>query len=107
MPHDDARVKRTLHFKFSFPTADPAQLLAMMKAAEPFFAYGGMKVRLMQNVDDPARFIQVVDYETPEALELNRQQIVADPRVQAYLQAWRTLVPGGIDVEVFREVEPR
>ena len=58
-----------------------------MKAATPFFeAFGGRRVRLLQNVDDPARFIQEIEYDTPEVIELNRQRVASDPRVQAYLR---------------------
>jgi hypothetical protein len=36
-------------------------------------------------------------------LELNRQRIAGDPRVQAYLQTWRTLLPGSVEIDVYRE----
>jgi hypothetical protein len=45
-----------------------------------------------------------VDYEAPEAMEMNRQQLASDPRVQAYLQAWRAMFPGGIEIDVYREM---
>ena len=44
----------------------------------------GGRLRLLQNVDDPARFIHEIEYETHEAVELNRQRIASDPRVQVY-----------------------
>lgn len=106
MATGDTRVRRILHLKFTFPGAEPAQILAMVKATAPFFEFfGGREVRLLQNVDDPSRFIQVIDYETDEALEINRQRIASDPRLQAYLQAWRAALPGGVEIDVFREPE--
>ena len=100
-----AKVRRTLHLKFTAPNADPKQLLAMVQAAKPFYEFfGGKKMQLYQNVDDPGRYVQVIEYETDAALETNRQRLASDARMQAYLQAWRS-VAGAVDIEVFRDVE--
>jgi hypothetical protein len=101
----DEKVLRTLHLKFTLPAADPAQLSAMIKSAKPFYDFfGTTRVHLLQNVDDPARYIQVIEYETDESLEVNRQRIASDPRIQGYLQAWRMLVPGAVEIDVYQGV---
>jgi hypothetical protein len=101
----DAKVRRTLHFKFTIPNADSAQIAAMVKATAPFYQmFGDMRIRLLQNVDDPAKFTQEIEYDAPEALELNRQTIASDNRVQAYLQGWRSMFPGAVEVDVYREL---
>jgi hypothetical protein len=103
MPNDDPKVRRTLHFKFTLPGASE-QMIAMMKSAAPLYQmFGDAKVRLLQNVDDPSRFLQEIEYDAPEAMELNRQQIAGDPRVQAYLQAWRAMFPGAIEIDVYKD----
>ena len=105
MPEGAAKVVRTLHLKFTLPGADPAQLSAMMKSAKPFWEFfGTMRMRLLQNVDDRGRFIQVIDYETDEALELNRQRIAGDTRMQSFIQAWRSMLPGAVEIDVYEEV---
>jgi len=87
------------------PAADPAQLSAMIKSAKPFYDFfGTTRVRLLQNVDDPARFTQVIEYETDEAVEINRQRIASDPRLQGFVQAWRAMLPGAVEVDVYQEV---
>jgi hypothetical protein len=102
---EGAKVVRTLHLKFTMPGADPAQLSAMMKSAKPFWEFfGTMRMRLIQNVDDPGRFIQEIDYEADEALELNRQRIAGDPRMQGFIQAWRSMLPGAVEIDVYEEV---
>jgi len=102
---EGAKVVRTLHLKFTMPGADPAQLSAMMKSARPFWEFfGTMRMRLLQNVDDPGRFIQVIDYETDEAVEVNRQRIAGDPRMQGFIQAWRSMLPGAVEIDVYQEV---
>ena len=81
----DEKVLRTLQLKFTLPAADPAQLSAMIKSAKPFYEFfGTTRVRLLQNVDDPSRFIQVIEYETDETVEVNRQRIASDPRLQGF-----------------------
>ena len=106
MPKDKANetIRRTLHFKFTLAGA-PEQMLAMIKSAAPFYQmFGDAKVKLLQNVDDQSRFIQVVEYDAPAALETSRQQIASDPRVQGYIQGWRAMFPGAIEIEVFQDV---
>jgi hypothetical protein len=77
----------------------------MIKSAAPLYQmFGDATVRLLQNVDDPARFLQEIEYEAPEAMELNRQKLAGDPRVQAYLQAWRAMFPGAIEIDVFKVI---
>ncbi len=105
MTNGENKVRRTLHLRFTLPAADPGQILAMVRAATPFYEFFGSRhVRLLQNVDDPTKYIQVIDYETDEALEINRQRIAGDPRMQSYLQAWRAAMPGAVEIDVFREV---
>ena len=59
----DRKVRRTLHFRFTMPSADPSQILSFVNASKPFYEMlGGTEVRLLQNVDDPGKFIQVIEY---------------------------------------------
>jgi len=105
MANDATTIRRVLHVKFTLPGGDAGQLVRMMQAAAPFYqAFGGVRMRLLHNADDPARFVQVIEYETPAALEQGRQQVASDPRVQGYLAAVRALVPGAVEVEVYRDV---
>lgn len=101
----DPKVRRTLHMRFTLPSADSAQLAAMIKAAAPFYQmFGNAKFRLLQNADDPAKFIQEIEYEANEDWELNRQKIAGDLRMQTYINAWRAMLPGALDFDVYQEV---
>jgi len=104
MTNGDGKVRRTLHMRFRLPSADPAQLASLVKASAPYYQFfGGARVRLLQNVDDPAQFVQVIEYETPEALEVNRHRIASDPHLQTYLQAWRAFMPGAVEMDVYQD----
>ena len=101
----ESKVVRTLHLKFTMPAADPGQLSALIKSAKPFYEFfGTTRVHLLQNVDDPARFMHEIEYDAHEFIELNRQRVASDPRVQAYLQTWRSLLPGSVEIDVYQEV---
>lgn len=105
MSNDGAKVRRTLQLRFTLPAADSGQIAAMIKAAAPFYQmFGTAQVRLLQNVDDPAKFVQEIEYEAQEDWELNRQRIAGDMRMQAYLQAWRAMLPGAPEIDVYQEV---
>jgi hypothetical protein len=105
MSNEAVKVKRTLQLRFTLPAADPSQLAAMVKAAAPFYQFfGKAEFRLLQNVDDPAKFIQVIEYEADEGWELNRKRMASDARMQAFLQTWRAMFPGAIEVDIYQEV---
>jgi len=107
MAKTEKKVRRTLHFRFTMPQADPTHILSFVNASKPFYEMlGGTEVRLIQNVDDPGKFIQVIEYETPESMEMNRARIAGDMRLQTYLQAWRAMLPGGVEIDVYKDVEP-
>jgi hypothetical protein len=104
MAKNEKKIRRTLHFRFTLAGASK-QMIAMIKSAAPLYQmFGEAKVRLFQNVDDPNRFLQEIEYDAPESMEFNRQQIASDPRVQAYLQAWRAMLPGAIEIDVYKAV---
>ena len=104
MSNGEAKIRRTLQFKFTI-TGASEQMVAMIKSAAPMYQmFGDAQVRLLQNVDDPGRFLQEIEYDAPESLELNRQQIASDPRVQAYLMAWKAMFPGAIEIDVYKVV---
>jgi hypothetical protein len=105
MSNGEQKVRRTLQLRFTLPSADSGQLAAMIRAAAPFYQmFGKAEVRLLQNVDDPARFVQIIEYEADEEWELSRQRIASDARMQVYLQTWRTMFPGALEIDVYQEV---
>src|SRR5258708_12508497 len=94
MANDSQTVRRTVQFKFTLPTANSSHLASLLKSAAPFYeAFGGRRMRLLQNVDDPARFVHEIEYETHEVIELNRPRAPSDPPIHPYLHTWPSLLP--------------
>ena len=93
--------------RFTLPSADPSQLLALVNASKPFYEMlGGTEIRLLQNVDDPGKFIQTIEYETPRRMEMNRAAHRRRSAHAGVLTTWRTMLPGGVEMDVFKDVEP-
>jgi hypothetical protein len=104
MERDGGNVQRVLQFRVR-PVGDPAQFLALMKSATPFYqAFGGQRFRFLRNVDDPAQLLVQIEYETHAGLELNRQKVASDPMVRTFLQGWRAMLAGNAEVDVYEDV---
>ncbi len=86
MANDSQTVRRTVQFKFTLPSANSGQLASLMKSAAPFYeAFGARRMRLLQNVDDPARFVhEILDADVALAVSwLRRNRRVSGDRVAA------------------------
>ena len=100
------KAKRVLTIRLRTPSPDAAALLvSMMKNALPLYqSFGDAKVRLLRNVDDQTQFLQVIEYQTDQAFELNRHKLASDPMVQQYLQGWRAMFPGAVEMDVYEDL---
>ena len=104
MAEPESTLKRVLQMKLR-ALGDPAQVLALIRSAAPFYrSLGGTQFRLLQNVDDPAQLVIEIEYEANAALELNRQKVASDPMVRSFLQGWRVILAGTADMDVYEDV---
>jgi hypothetical protein len=106
MPSKAKKVSRVLVMKIKLPSPDAIKSLSMMmKTATPFYpAFGDAQVRLLRNVDAPSEVIQIVEYKAEQAMELNRQKLASDPMARNFVQTWRMLFPGGVEMDVYEDV---
>jgi len=106
MPNDAAKANRILHIKIRTPSPDAMKaLVSMVKSAVPLYqAFGALRIRLLRNADDAAQFIQVIEYQSDRAVELTRQKLASDPITHNFVQAWRALFPGAVEVDVYEDV---
>jgi hypothetical protein len=97
-------LKRVLQMKMR-ALGDPAQVLALIRSAAPFYrTMGAASFRVLQNVDDPAQLTIEIEYEAAAALELNRQKVASDPMVRSFLQGWKAILAGNADMDVYEDV---
>ena len=97
-------VKRLLQLKLR-TVGEPAQVLALIRSAAPFYrTMGAASFRVLQNVDDRAQLVIEIEYETAAALELNRHKVASDPMVRSFLQGWKAVLAGNADMDVYQDV---
>ena len=79
-------------------------LLTFLRDAVPFYeSPGGIRVRLIEDHDDPDRFIEIVEYNTERAYLDDQHRVEHDPEMKGYLARWRGLLAEPPCVEVYRE----
>ena len=106
MAEQSAKLKRTLLLRLKAPTPDAAKVLGsmMQNTAAMYQTFGDAKVRLLRNADDPTQFLQIIEFQSDQAVERSRQKMASDPAMQNFLQAWRVMFPGAADAEVYEDV---
>ena len=46
----------------------------------------------------------MIEYESEPSVEVSRQKFASDPMIQTYLQTWRTISMGAVEVDVYEDV---
>ena len=83
-------------------------LVVFLAEAIPFYERpGGISVRLLWDVADPDRFIEVVEYADQETHDRDQARVADDPEMGAYLRRWRSLLAEPPQVEAYRRDEGR
>jgi hypothetical protein len=82
-------------------------LMSFLHKAIPFYEEpGGIRVRLLRDVEDPEVFIEVIEYETEGSYVADQRRVESDPAMIARLEEWRGLLAGPVEVQTLREVIP-
>lgn len=104
MTEPEEQLKRVLQIRMR-ALGDPAQVLALIRSAAPFYrALGGAGFRVLQNVDERSQIVIEIEYAAHASLELNRHKVASDPMVRTFLQGWRAILAGAADMDVYEDV---
>jgi hypothetical protein len=96
-----------LHLRGRIAAGRRAELTAFLAEAIPFYEEpGGIRVRLLWDMTDDNRFIEVVEYADTTAYDRDQQRVEQDPRMKDYLRRWRALLDGAAVVETYRVDTP-
>ena len=102
---EEPKIRRTLHFRFTL-TGASEQMIAMIKSSAPMYQmFADAKVRLLQNVDDPEPLPsgdRVRRAGSPWSSTASSSPAMCGCR--AYMQAWRSMFPGAVEIDVFKVV---
>jgi hypothetical protein len=92
-----------LHLRGRAGLGRRADLVAFLREAIPFYERpGGIRVRLLWDVSDPDRFIEVVEYADQDSYDRDQVRVDSDVDMQDYLGRWRALLAGPPEVETYR-----
>ncbi len=70
--------------------------------AIPFYeSPGGIRVRVLWDVADPNRFVEVIEYADQAAHDQDQLRVENDTRMRDLLQRWRDLLDGPPIVETY------
>lgn len=95
----------SLHLHIRVPPGREAKLIEFLRGARPFYEEpGGIRVRLLQDADDPLQLIEIVEYADRAAFERDDRRVNSDPTMQRYLAEWRQLLDGPVEVRKYLDL---
>lgn len=101
----DNRQRIQLHLRIRTSDANRRSFLDFLREAIPVYkAPGGIDVLLLQNLRDPERYIEVIDYDGLSAYEADQLRVANDPAPISLLERWRGLLNGRVEVETYRNI---
>lgn len=96
-----------LHLRVRVTPGRRADFLAFLREAVPYYERpGGITVRLLEDLNDDHRFIELVLYDNEDVYRRDQERVEHDPEMQPWLARWRALLAEPPIVEVYRLKDP-
>ena len=96
-----------LHLRGVAAAGRREDLAAFLADAIPFYERpGGIRVRVLWDVADPDRFVEIIEYADQGAHDRDQLRVQTDPEMLGYLGRWRSLLAGPPQVETYRVTFP-
>lgn len=97
-----------LHLRICIRPGERAAFFAFLREAIPFYeSPGGIEIRLLEDLHDDHRFIELVLYADEATYERDQQRVARDPEMHRFLARWRELLAADPVVEVYRLTQPQ
>ncbi|MCB1496071.1 MAG: hypothetical protein KDJ86_09820 [Bauldia sp.] len=94
-----------LHLGLNCRDATGRDLKRFLREATPFYeSLPGVGIRLLQSLDRPGRFIEIVEYDSERALQLDDARLSQDPQMRAFIAQWRDLLIEPPEVERYLDL---
>jgi quinol monooxygenase YgiN len=96
----------TILLRFAIAQDRDRDLRAFLARARPYYEQpGGIRVRLLQSVDTPGEYVELVEYRDRATYLADQERVASDPGMKALLEEWRALHVGALRVEVLEEAD--
>ena len=94
-----------VHLRIRVAKTKQEELPKFLREAITYYAApGGIRIRLLRNVDDPTKLIEVVEYEDQDAYEKDLLRLDGHAEMRAYLSRWYTLLEDDVQVETYEDL---
>lgn len=93
-----------LHLRVRVAEANQERLFSFLRDALPFYEQPGIRIRLLQSRDDPARLLEIVEYDGREIHDRDQVRVDSDPQMRSLLDRWHALLEGPPEVETYEEI---
>lgn len=96
-------VRIDLHLRLRVMPGRREEFLAFLREATPFYeSPGGITIRLLQDMHDDHKFIELVLYDDEATYTQDQKRVAGDPAMGKLLARWRELLAEPPVVEVYR-----
>lgn len=100
-------VRIDLHLRCRIAPGRCKEYLAFLREGIPYYeSPGGITIRLLHDLHDDHRFIELVLYEDEATYLRDQERVANDPEMKAFLARWRALLAEPPVVEVYRLTAP-
>jgi hypothetical protein len=101
------RAAISVHLRIRVLPGRQSDLHRFLADAIPFYeSPGGIRVRLLLDLSDRERFIELVEYVDEQTYREDDERVNSDRTMAQYLARWRELLAEPPVVEVYRDVRP-
>jgi quinol monooxygenase YgiN len=91
-----------LHLRLRVAPGRRDEFLAFLRDAIPYYeAPGGIRIRLLQDREEPDLFIEVVEYRDRAAYETDQVRVESEPGMRERIKSWRSLLAEPPQVEIY------
>lgn len=93
-----------LHLRIRSIPGRHGELVEFLREAVPHYeAPGGIRVSLLQAVDDHDSFVEVVEYADEAAYRRDQERVETEPAMLALLERWRSILAEPPEMTVYRD----
>lgn len=97
-----------LHLHICVREGNEEKLTEFLRRARPYYeAPGGIRVRLIEDADNPRRFIEIIEYESEEVFERDHLRLDTDSAMRSYLDEWHSLLDGEVRVQKYLDLSAK
>ena len=94
-----------LHLRIEVPDESRTEFLDLLRSAIPVYEEpGGIRVRLLEHLEDSTKFIEVVEYDDFDTYSTDQKRVHSDSEAAQYISRWRQLLASPPDIACYREL---